>query len=284
MFSIIIPTWNNYSYVKLCVESILKNSSEDCQIILHINDGSDGTLEWAKEQGLTYTFTPYNSGICIAVNMAAALAEKNYIVYMNDDMYCCPGWDKFLAIEIANLKTDNFMLSATMIEPNETGNPAVVVADFGKDISSFMEAPLLDAVKKIQKQDWSGATWPPCVIPRKYWNIIGGFSVEFSPGMASDDDFSMKLWQIGCRHFKGVGKSLVYHFQTKSTKRIKKNNGRKQFLLKWGISNSAFNKIFIKKGQPFASELTEPSALVLKKERFKRWFKSLTWIINLLFL
>lgn len=274
MFSIIIPTWNNYAYVKLCVESIRKNSSHNCQIILHINEGNDGTLEWAKEQGLTYSYTPANAGICIAVNMAAAYAEKDYIVYMNDDMYCCPGWDTYLAKEIADLQTDNFMLSATMIEPNDTGNTAVVVADFGKDVSSFKEAELLNALNEFQKNDWNGSSWPPCVISKKYWNIIGGFSIDFSPGMASDDDLAMKLWQVGCRYYKGVGKSFVYHFQTKSTGRIKKNNGRKQFLLKWGISNSAFNNYFIHKGQPFIGILNEPSPSLLRKEKIKRWFKS----------
>jgi len=273
MFSIIIPTWNNYAYVKLCVESIRKNSGYNNQIILHINEGNDGTLEWAKEQGLTYSYTPSNAGICIAVNMAATYAEKDYIVYMNDDMYCCPGWDTYLAKEIEEIKTDNFMLSATMIEPIDTGNAAVVVADFGKDVSSFKETDLLNALNGFQKNDWSGSSWPPCVISKKYWNIIGGFSIDFSPGMASDDDLAMKLWQVGCRYYKGVGKSFVYHFQTKSTGRIKKNNGRKQFLLKWGISNSAFNNYFIMKGQPFRGILNEPPSSVLRKEKIKRWFK-----------
>lgn len=273
MFSIIIPTWNNLAYVKLCVESIRKNSVLDCQVILHINDGTDGTLAWARDQQLDYSYTQDNKGICIAVNMAASLAKNKYIVYMNDDMYCCPGWDKYLAEEINSLRSDLFMISATMIEPNTTGNPAVIVADFGKDINSFKEQELLNALPGLHKNDWSGSSWPPCVISKKYWDIIGGFSIEFSPGMASDDDFSMKMWYINCRYFKGVGKSFVYHFQTKSTGRIKKNNGPRQFRLKWGINNSTFNKYFIHKGQMFAGLLPEPSPSVLRKDKIKTWFK-----------
>ncbi len=30
-------------------------------------------------------------------------------------------------------------------------------------------------------------------------------SEEFSPGMYSDPDLSMKLWQEGVRYFKGIG-------------------------------------------------------------------------------
>ena len=87
MFSIIIPTWNNLAFAKLCVESIRKNSAYTHQVILHVNDGSDGTLQWAKEQGIDHTWTPDNAGICIAVNEAGGLAKHDYIVYMNDDMY-----------------------------------------------------------------------------------------------------------------------------------------------------------------------------------------------------
>lgn len=273
MFSIIIPTWNNFSFVKLCVESIRKNSAAPCEIILHINDGSDGTLEWAKKEGLAFTHTPNNAGICVAVNMAAGLATKDYIVYMNDDMYCCPDWDKYLAEEILALPNDDFMLSATMIEFNDTNNEAKLIRDFGSTVENFDEAGLLKSLPTLKKEDWSGSTWPPCVVSKQKWNIVGGFSIEFSPGMASDDDFSMKIWHSGCRYFKGVGKSLVYHFQSKSTQRVKKNNGRKQFLLKWECNASTFNKHYIRKGKPFEGKLPEPSTSILRKDKLKTWYK-----------
>ena len=38
MFSILIPTFNNIDYLKLCIESIRKNSKFNHQIIVHINE------------------------------------------------------------------------------------------------------------------------------------------------------------------------------------------------------------------------------------------------------
>jgi len=273
MFSIIIPTWNNLPYIKLCVESILKNSALPHQVILHINDGSDGTLEWAQQQQIAYTHTPYNAGICIAVNTAASLAMHDYFVYMNDDMYCCPGWDTALINAIKELPDDNFMLSGTMIEPVKSNNTAVITADFGRSIETFDEAGLLQALPNLDKPDWSGSSWPPVVLSKKYWHIIGGFSIEFSPGMASDDDLAMKMWAAGCRIFKGIGKSMIYHFQTKSTTRIKKNDGRKQFVLKWGTNPSTFNKLYIHKGEPYNGTAVQPADTLLRKDRLKVWFK-----------
>ena len=46
--------------------------------------------------------------------------------------------------------------------------------------------------------------------------LVGGMSIEFSPGMYSD--LSKKLYESVVRQFKGVGKSLVYHFYSESNK------------------------------------------------------------------
>ena len=92
-FTVVIPSWNNLPYLRLCVESIRRNSAMAHQVVVHVNDGSDGTLEWVRAEGLDHTRSESNAGVCFAVNAAAALASTDLIAYMNDDMYACPGWD-----------------------------------------------------------------------------------------------------------------------------------------------------------------------------------------------
>jgi len=48
VFLIIIPTFNNLPYLKICISSIKKNSKFEHEIITHINDGSDGTEKSLK--------------------------------------------------------------------------------------------------------------------------------------------------------------------------------------------------------------------------------------------
>ncbi len=240
-------------------------------MILHINDGSDGTLEWAKQEHIAHTHTAENAGICKAVNEAGGLAIHDYIVYMNDDMYVCPEWDIHIANEIKDAGTDLFMFSSTMIEPVNHNNPCVIHSDYGQSIDNFNEAALLANCNKLEKADWTGSTWPPTIVHRKWWLITGGYSIELSPGVSSDDDFAMKMWYAGCRIYKGIGKSRVYHFQSKSTLRIKKNDGRKQFLMKWGINQSTFNKHYIKRGAPYSGPLSEPDGL--QWEHLRAWIK-----------
>jgi GT2 family glycosyltransferase len=275
MFSIIIPTWNNLELLKLCVRSIREHSAYPHQIIIHVNDGSDGSLAWVREQGITHSASPENIGICLAVNESAMHATHDYILYLNDDMYCCPGWDTALVDKLKGLDTDLFMLSGTMIEPRDTGNPCVIVRDYGTDADNFDEKKLLAELPQHRKADWDGATWPPTLVSRRWWHKVGGYSSEFSPGMSSDNDFSMKLWQAGCRVFLGVGGSLVYHFQCKSTGKVKKNDGGKMFLHKWGLRQSVFDRYYLRRGRVATGvTLEEPEdSRALRWQKFRSGLK-----------
>lgn len=248
-FSIVIPSWNNLPLLRLCVESIRAHSAFDHQVIVHVNDGSDGTLAWVRAQGIEHTHSVENTGICVTVNQAAALARHDLILYLNDDMYCCPHWDTRLIAKVQEIGHDSFVLSGTMIEPVESSNPCVAVADFGRDAETLRADELLAGYAKLAKADWYGATWPPTLVHRRWWHAVGGYSIEFSPGMSSDNDFSMKMWAAGCRVFLGVGDSLTYHFMCKSTGRITKNNGRRQFMRKWGITSSLFDRYYLRRGE-----------------------------------
>ena len=253
-FSILIPSWNNLEFLKLCIRSIRTHSIVPYEIIIHVNEGTDGTLDWVKNEGFKHTHTSENSGVCIAMNKMAEIAKSPYILYLNDDMYVLPEWDNLLKQEIENLPDDMFYLSSTLIEAKPQSN-CMIQGDFGDSIDNFEEERLLSEFNKLGFHDWSGSTWPPCVVSKRLWNKIGGYSEEFSPGMYSDPDFSMKLWQEGVRYFKGLSKSLVYHFGSKSVGRIKKNNGRKQFIKKWGITPSTFSKYYLQRGKNYKNKL-----------------------------
>jgi hypothetical protein len=173
------------------------------------------------------------------------------VLYLNDDMVLAPGWDTALERALGRVARHRaFMLSGTMIEPRASGNACVVVSDFGRDPKTFDLERFAREAPRLARADWLGATWPPTLVPRALWHQVGGYSVEFSPGMGSDNDFSMKLWHAGCRAFLGVGDSLVYHFAETSTRRIRKNDGRRQFLMKWGLVQSGFDRHYLRRGQP----------------------------------
>jgi glycosyltransferase involved in cell wall biosynthesis len=274
VFSILIPSWNNLPYLKTCVNSIRKNSRYRHEIIVHLNEAKDGSRTWVEEQGLAYTLSENNVGVCYGFNAPAGLARATYLVLSDDDYYYAPDWDVPLWEEIQKLDSIYFCLTGTLIEHSPTQYPESIIApfDFGKTADSFDEARFLSEFSKIPFYDWSGGNWYPLVLHRRLWHLIGGLSTEFTPGMASDPDMMMKLWHAGVRHYKGISASRVYHFGSKTTARVRKNNGNQQFLLKWGLSKSTFFQHYLRLGRPFNGPLSEPATKDFAWKHFRdRW-------------
>jgi glycosyltransferase involved in cell wall biosynthesis len=235
MISILIPTFNNINYLKLTVESIKKNSSyKNHEILLHINDGSDGTLDYAIVNNISYTHSKENVGLCTAINTVGKIAKSDLLLYAHDDMYFCPNWDSFLLKEVNLLNHNLYYFSGTMIE-QKSGH---ISYDCGKNYVEFDEKKLLDNYKKLSFYDHQG----------------------FNPGIGSDPDFNMKLWKENVRIFKGISKFRVYHFSSITTRKkgLKQNKGDLTFLKKWNITTKFFKKYFLRSNTKYTGPLPEP--------------------------
>ena len=261
MFSIIIPTLNNLKYLKICIESINKNSKYKHEIIPHVNIGNDGTIDYLKKNNIKYTHTTYNSGICKGMNLASKLIDNDYILYAHDDFYFCPYWDEILKKEIDHIGHNNFYLSGTMV------NNGQIDFNCGDTAENFNEKKFLDHYKNHNFYDFQGSTWAPHLIHKDIWNKVGGFSEEFYPGTGSDPDLNMKLWNIGIRIFKGINDFKVYHFGSTVSRKYKNDKniitesgskGSKIFLLKWGISIKFFKRYFMRSDTKYNGSLSEP--------------------------
>ena len=261
MFSILIPSFNNLKYLKLCLHSIKNNSKFHHQIIIHVNEGNDGTLDYLKKSNIDFSYSKYNSGICEGINKASKLAKYDYFLYAHDDFYFCPNWDQILFEEVNKIGHNNFYLSGTMM------NNGHISFDCGNQIENFNEKKFLSEYKNFNHYDFNGSTWAPALIHKDIWNKVGGFSEEYFPGTGSDPDFNMKLWNLGIRIFKGLNNCKVYHFGSvvlrKKINHIKKNNrygsnGAKIFLLKWGITIKFFKKFYLKSETKYIKPLSQP--------------------------
>ena len=249
MFSILIPSYNNIDYLKICIESLEKNSKFNHQIIIHINEGSDGSLDYIKKKNLDYTYSENNIGMPKALNSASKLSTKEYILISHDDFYFCPDWDTEFFKEI-NLMPDNkFYLSGTMVGAGQ------VPFDAGVTYENFNEKKLLDRQEEIKTFNFQGTTKCPGLVHKNIWDLVGGWSEEFSPTGGDDTDFAMKLWNNNIRIFKGLGNSLAYHFGSITTRKKDKklftylgSRGNKIFLKKWGMSINFFEKFYLQSG------------------------------------
>ena len=257
--SIIIPTYNNLEYLKFFLLSLKNNSSFAHEIILHINDGSDGTLDYAIKNDIKYTHSLTNIGLCSSMNKAYSLTTTNYILYAHDDMFFCKKWDTYLIDEINKYNHNFYYLTGT----NVSTRHGLINYNCGSDPATFDEKKFDLFCQNDKTFDLQGSHWAPHLIHKDAWDKIGGFSEEFNPGDGSDPDFCMKLWLANVRIFKGISKFKVYHFNSITTRnnKITLNKGTKQFLLKYGFNPRFFRKYYLKGNNsiiPFIGELTNP--------------------------
>lgn len=257
--SIIVPTFNNLNYLKLFLKSIKDNSNYNHEIIIHVNDGSDGTLDFVKKNKIKHTYSETNIGLCSAVNHAVEISTTDYIMYTHDDMFFCKNWDLYLENIVKLQKNNLFYLSGKTISNNDTND------DFrcGLTPDVFNQSVFENYCIKNKSNNLQGSHWAPHLIHKEIWDKVGGFSEEFNPGDGSDPDLCMKLWSVGVRIFMCIGDFKVYHFESVTTRKrtVIKNNGTKKFLLKWGFNPRFFRKYYLKGEQRdiYKGPLSEPN-------------------------
>ena len=242
--SIIIPTFNNLDYLKLILQSIKINSEYEHEVIVHVNEGIDGTLDFIKKNEIKHSYSAKNIGLCSAVNIAAGLSTTDYIMYSHDDMFFCKNWDVILEKKIKDQKNNLFYLSGKAISDNDINDSLKC----GLTYDAFNKDSFQEFCNNNNTPDLQGSHWAPHLIHKDIWNRVGGFSEEFNPGDGSDPDLCLKLWSIGVRVFICIGNFKVYHFESVTIRKSKliKNNGTKKFLLKWGFNPRFFRKYYLR--------------------------------------
>jgi glycosyltransferase involved in cell wall biosynthesis len=216
-FSVLIPSRNSLGFLRTCIDSLRRNSYYDPQVIVIINEGRDGTKEWIEcRDEIDYVFSPGNLGISYGLNIARSLIKSDYVICLDDHMYVLPGWDRELYREIERTGTKNFLLAGTSISPS--GNTER--GDYGSDFKSFDEKKLLKEYKEFISGNTEGCTSPPMAFHIDIWDLVGGMSIELSPGISAYVDFAGKLSRAGVKKIATIGSCLVYNFSREQDKPV----------------------------------------------------------------
>jgi GT2 family glycosyltransferase len=249
VFSILIPTFNNFDYLEICINSLKKNSVYNNQIIVHINGKDLKTENFLIKNKISFTKSELNYGMSKSLNKASKKAFNEYIVISHDDFYFCPKWDEYLTSSIKVSQNSNFLYTGLMLGPNQPIN-----CNYGENFNNFRENEFLNKFQEIEHYDFTGSTKHPAVLKKNLWERVGGFSEEYFPSGGEDSDFLVKLWNNGVRDFKGIHNSRVYHFGSITSRKQKNSKnylGSKAniiFLKKWGFTIKFFEKFYLRSG------------------------------------
>ena len=188
MFSIVIPLYNKFNFIKETVYSVLNQTYNEFEIII-VNDGStDKSLEAAKEikDSRIKIYSKINEGVSIARNFGISKASNEYIAFLDaDDLWRS---DYLETLKGLIKKYPEASLFSTAYYINNDRNKAIFFSDEIEDIliDNYCKGIL---TKKIFC--WTSST----CIRKKVINEVG----NFKEGIQIGEDIDLWL-RVGLKY------------------------------------------------------------------------------------
>ena len=240
--SIVIVTYNNVEYTRLCLSSIYeKTIYPNFEVIVVDNASNNETVEFlksfeAEHQNIQILYNARNEGFARANNLGIALAHGDYIVLLNNDTIVTRVW---LSRLINPLRNPQIGLIGSLT--NGVSNEAHVEMPF-TDVAALdafaMEiakerADVLTPIKMLAMYCMAGR--------REIFQQIGPLDEQFGIGMFEDDDYSLRVRQAGYK-IAVAEDVFIHHFGRSGFKILGDERylalfeeNRSKFEAKWNI-------------------------------------------------
>jgi len=241
--SIIILTYDNLDLTRQCLESIFeKTGRPDFEVIIVDNASTDDTPEYlqllaAGQSNVRLVLNTENTGFACGNNQGAALAEGDYIVFLNNDTVVTRGWLEGL---IGYLQDP----VVGMVGPvtNSSGNESRIRVDYRglEGMEEFAERYTQAHAGEGFEIDMLAFM---CVALRRLvWEEIGPLDERFRRGMFEDDDYALRLKQAGYKILCAED-VFIHHWGSASFMKLGQTTyrqlfeeNRRKFEEKWGRS------------------------------------------------
>lgn len=96
VLSIITAIHNGLAFNQLFYESLKKYTVNDFELIIIDNLSTDGSREYFRQQGAHVIANEVNYSYPYCQNQGIAVAEGEYLCFLNNDIILCPDWDRIL--------------------------------------------------------------------------------------------------------------------------------------------------------------------------------------------
>ncbi len=254
-FSIIIPVFNNLTYTKNCIDSIIKTNNKKIPVELIVinNASTDGTAEYlnnlAAKKMIKLINNADNLAFSIACNQGAKISAGKYLIFLNNDTQVSDGWiDSLLKVFIED---ENVAIQgAKLLYPNNTVQHCGVVYGYlSKTVKAhyhiYLNAPY-DADRVCKSREFQMVTGACLAIRAKIFQEINGFDENYHFGH-EDLDLCLKSRKAGYKVWYNAECTVVhYESITKVSINIKNydrfyidsegndNKNNTYFVEKWG--------------------------------------------------
>jgi N-acetylglucosaminyl-diphospho-decaprenol L-rhamnosyltransferase len=197
--SVILVTFNSSPTILRALHSI----PSACEVIVVDNGSSDTIAELLADQPVKLVRLPENIGFGGASNIGAALATREFVLFLNPDAVLEPG--AISALVDAAQRIPNAAFNPQLLDKQgKTANRAPSRFLNKKRVRGHMETD--PSIDDVEVDVLSGAA---LFCRRHIFNEIGGFDPSLFLYF-EDDDLSLRLLKAGCRLFRHQ-RSVVRH-------------------------------------------------------------------------
>jgi GT2 family glycosyltransferase len=117
--SAIIVNWNGAHHLKICLPSLLSQSFRSLESIVVDNGSTDDSAEVTREFQARWLPLGNNVGLAPALNRGAAIADGNFLLFINNDMRFDPG---FVATLVETLQKNDEIFASDGMQFNWDGS------------------------------------------------------------------------------------------------------------------------------------------------------------------
>ena len=118
--TVVIPNWNGIDYIRVCLDSLRAQDTDDFEVLVIDNASADGSDRVVEEEypEVRLARMPENLGFSGGVNEGIRRTETPYVLLLNNDIECDPGFVRNMTRAIEE-DTRIFSVSARMINYRE---------------------------------------------------------------------------------------------------------------------------------------------------------------------
>ncbi len=248
----VLLAWNQLAYTKLCIESVFKHTHVPFELILVDNGSHDGTPEYFRElrrenANVKVVLNAKNLGFGKGCNQGLAVANGDYVCFLNNDTLVTEGWLEHLQWW-AELEPNvgvvgpvsNRVAGIQRICPVSYDEDAMIpeaIADHGGLRDRHRAANRHESV-------FVNRIIGLCLLlKRELVERIGGFDTRYGTGNFEDDDLCFRARVAGYKVV--IARDVfIHHYGSKSfegnkvdyTATMERNMER--FLKKWGFERT----------------------------------------------
>lgn len=239
--SIIILTYNQLAYTKLCIESIKKLTPDNSyEIIVVDNNSTDGTVDWLKSQtDLKVILNSENKGFPAGCNQGIKISKGDAILLLNNDAIVTPNW--LYNMQKALYSSDD--IGAVGPVSNSCSNYQQIKGSYN-NLEEMFEFAYNYNVSNENLWKFKTKLIGFCyLIKKEVIDKVGLLDERFTPGNFEDDDYS---YRILCNGYKLLlcGDTFIHHFGSASFGSFSQdylniyNKNNTKFKEKWGFDSS----------------------------------------------